>query len=97
MEPSLAEQLRDLARKAGAPPRPRVPGTRYALNGDVWARFSLREMARFHQERAAVATLALARTRLPWGMVKTDGFGRVVGFVEAPPSPYDREWSRLRL
>ncbi len=44
-----------------------------------------------------MATLALARTRLPWGMVKTDGFGRVVGFVEAPPSPYDREWSRLRL
>ncbi|MEH0580161.1 nucleotidyltransferase family protein [Streptomyces sp. B21-108] len=72
---------------AASLPRPDEPW--YALNGDVWARFSLQEMAHFHQERAAVATLALARPRLPWGAVRTDGFGRVVDFVEAPPSPYE--------
>jgi hypothetical protein len=48
----------------------------YATNGDIWTRFSLRDMADFHTERDAVATLALARPRIPWGAVKTDGFGR---------------------
>ncbi|MFD9353718.1 NDP-sugar synthase [Streptomyces sp. NPDC060031] len=60
----------------------------FATNGDVWTRFSLREMAGFHVERGAVATLALARPRLPWGVVETDGFGHVLDFIEAPPSPY---------
>src|SRR5213076_2119313 len=30
----------------------------YATNGDIWTRFSLREMADFHHEREATATLA---------------------------------------
>src|SRR5262249_50854731 len=58
----------------------------YATNGDIWTRFSLREMADFHTERDATATLALARPRIPWGAVKTDGFGHVTDFIEAPPS-----------
>ncbi|MFG2992787.1 NDP-sugar synthase [Streptomyces sp. NPDC048257] len=60
----------------------------YATNGDVWTRFSLREMAAFHAERDAVATLALARPRIPWGVVETNEFGHVLDFIEAPPSPY---------
>jgi NDP-sugar pyrophosphorylase family protein len=68
-------------------PRPDEPW--YALNGDVWTRFPLQEMALFHQERAALATLALARPRLPWGMVKTDAFGHIIDFIETPPSPYE--------
>ncbi|WP_435245978.1 nucleotidyltransferase family protein [Streptomyces sp. NRRL F-5630] len=60
----------------------------YATNGDIWTRFGLRAMAAFHAERAAVATLALARPRLPWGVVETDTFGHISDFVEAPPSPY---------
>ncbi|MGP3983474.1 nucleotidyltransferase family protein [Streptomyces sp. KR80] len=60
----------------------------YAANGDIWTRFSLREMADFHHERDAVATLALARPRIPWGAVETDEFGHVLDFIEAPPSPY---------
>ncbi|MFF5448214.1 NDP-sugar synthase [Streptomyces sp. NPDC012888] len=60
----------------------------YATNGDVWTRFPLREMAAFHTERAATATLALARPRIPWGVVETNGFGQVLDFIEAPPSPY---------
>ncbi|MEU7554912.1 nucleotidyltransferase family protein [Streptomyces sp. NPDC044571] len=60
----------------------------YATNGDVWTRFSLREMAAFHAERGATATLALARPRIPWGAVETNEFGQVLDFIESPPSPY---------
>ncbi|MEN3585421.1 MULTISPECIES: nucleotidyltransferase family protein [unclassified Streptomyces] len=61
----------------------------YATNGDIWTRFSLRDMADFHAERDAVATLALARPRLPWGAVQTDGFGQITDFIEAPPSTFE--------
>ncbi|SCK50018.1 Nucleotidyl transferase [Streptomyces sp. WMMB 714] len=71
---------------AASLPRPGEPW--YATNGDIWTRFPLREMAAFHAERDAVATLALARPRIPWGAVETDSFGHVLDFVEAPPSPY---------
>ncbi len=60
----------------------------YATNGDIWTRFSLRDMAAFHAERDATATLALARPRIPWGAVETDTFGNVTDFIESPPSPY---------
>ncbi|MFF7243288.1 NDP-sugar synthase [Embleya sp. NPDC008237] len=71
---------------AAALPRPDEPW--YATNGDIWTRFSLTEMAAFHHERTAVATLALARPRIPWGVVETDKYGHVLDFIEAPPSPY---------
>ncbi|MFJ4683737.1 NDP-sugar synthase [Streptomyces sp. NPDC091377] len=61
----------------------------YATNGDIWTRFSLRDMADFHAERDAVATLALARPRIPWGAVQTDGFGHITDFIEAPPTTYE--------
>ncbi|HWC81543.1 MAG TPA: nucleotidyltransferase family protein [Pseudonocardiaceae bacterium] len=60
----------------------------YALNGDIWTRFDLRAMTAYHAERNAVATIGLARPRIPWGVVETDDLGRVTDFVEAPPSPY---------
>lgn len=60
----------------------------YALNGDIWTRFSLGEMAECHSEQHAVATIALARPRIPWGVVDVDESGKVTDFVEAPPSPY---------
>ncbi len=56
----------------GELPEPEQPW--YATNGDIWTRFSLREMAAFHAERDATATLALARPRIPWGR---RGDGRV--------------------
>ncbi len=61
----------------------------FATNGDIWTRFSLRDMADFHAERDAVATVALARPRLPWGAVRTDGFGLISDFIEAPPSTFE--------
>jgi NDP-sugar pyrophosphorylase family protein len=60
----------------------------YALNGDIWTRFDLPQMAAYHVERGAAATIGLARPRMPWGVVDLDEFGRVIDFVEAPPSPY---------
>ena len=71
---------------AGSLPRPDEPW--YASNGDIWTRFPLREMAAFHHERDAEATLALARPHIPWGAVETDAFGHVLDFIESPPSPY---------
>ncbi|MFS4091331.1 nucleotidyltransferase family protein [Streptomyces sp. AF1A] len=68
---------------------PRPDSAWYATNGDIWTRFSLRDMADFHTERDAVATLALARPRIPWGAVQTDGFGHITDFIEAPPSTFE--------
>lgn len=67
---------------------PRPDSGWYALNGDIWTRFDLLQMAAYHIERDAVATIGLARPRIPWGVVDLDEFGRVIDFVEAPPSPY---------
>jgi NDP-sugar pyrophosphorylase family protein len=67
-----------------APPRHPPPPE----PGDVWTRFSLRDMAAFHHERNAIATLALTRPRVPWGVVETDTFGHIRDFIEAPPSPW---------
>ncbi len=72
---------------AGHLPHPDRPW--YATNGDIWTRFSLRDMADFHTGRDALATLALARPRIPWGAVQTDGFGHVTDFIEAPPTTYE--------
>ncbi|NLU68052.1 nucleotidyltransferase family protein [Streptomyces sp. HNM0574] len=74
--------------KYAAAALPRADEPWYATNGDVWTRFPLTEMAAFHAERDAEATLALARPRMPWGAVETDEFGHVRDFIEAPPSPY---------
>jgi NDP-sugar pyrophosphorylase family protein len=71
---------------AGGLPRPKEPW--FATNGDIWTRFSLPEMASFHHERNAIATLALTRPRIPWGVVETDSFGHIRDFIEAPPSPW---------
>ncbi|MET2714938.1 nucleotidyltransferase family protein [Streptomyces harbinensis] len=74
--------------KYAAAALPRPDEAWYATNGDIWTSFSLRDMAAFHAERDATATLALARPRIPWGVVETDEFGHVLDFIEAPPSPY---------
>lgn len=71
---------------AASLPRPKEAW--FATNGDVWTRFSLRDMAAFHHERNAIATLALTRPRVPWGVVETDSFGHIRDFIEAPPSPW---------
>ncbi|AOS65490.1 Nucleoside-diphosphate-sugar pyrophosphorylase family protein [Actinoalloteichus hymeniacidonis] len=60
----------------------------FALNGDIWTRFSLAALTQRHFDQDAIATVALARPRLPWGVVDLDEAGRISDFVEAPLSPY---------
>ncbi|TDC72553.1 nucleotidyltransferase family protein [Streptomyces hainanensis] len=74
--------------KYAAPALPRQDEPWIATNSDIWTRFSLREMAAFHVERGATATLSLARPRMPWGAVETNEFGQVLDFIESPLSPY---------
>ena len=56
------------------------------ISGDCVCDLDLSQAVRFHQEREAAATLALYRheTPLEYGLVLTDGQGRVERFVEKP-------------
>ena len=77
--------------KFAAKALPRPEEHWYALNSDIWTRFSLREMAALHAETGALGTLALARPRIPWGVVELDEDGKgnvITDFVEAPPTPW---------
>jgi NDP-sugar pyrophosphorylase family protein len=70
---------------------PRPDQDWYALNSDIWTRFPLRAMAARHRETGALATLALARPRIPWGVVELDATGDgtlIADFVEAPTTPW---------
>jgi NDP-sugar pyrophosphorylase family protein len=73
---------------ATALPRPEQDW--YALNSDIWTRFSLREMTALHRQTGALATLALARPRIPWGVVELDEVdgNLITDFVEAPVTPW---------
>lgn len=62
-------------------------GTFLAFNGDVLTDVDLGEILRFHRDRRAVATIVLTPVEDPsaYGVVPTDGDGRVQGFIEKPP------------
>lgn len=62
-------------------------GRLVVLNGDVLTDLDLTAMLRLHAERGAHATIALTPVEDPtrYGVVQTDGAGRVFRFVEKPP------------
>ena len=66
--------------------RGRVSETFLALNGDVLADAPLADLVALHRDRAATATIALAPVADPsrYGLVRADGEGRVLGFLEKP-------------
>ncbi len=66
--------------------RGRVSGTFLALNGDILADAPLADLVAAHRARGAVATIALTAVADPsrYGLVRTDGEGRVLGFLEKP-------------
>jgi NDP-sugar pyrophosphorylase family protein len=58
----------------------------FALNGDILTDLDLTAMAAFHLERGAAATIALTHVddARPFGLVPTEGDGRVREFREKP-------------
>ena len=69
--------------------REHLDGTFLALNGDVLTDLDLGELVRFHRDRGAVATIALAAVddARAFGLVETDPDGRVLAFREKPAEP----------
>ncbi|MFJ9709427.1 NDP-sugar synthase [Streptomyces sp. NPDC101234] len=65
------------------------PDERWAgLNGDILSRFSLRDLARTHVERSALATIAVTPLKSPYGVVELSSDDRVTRFDEAPVLPH---------
>jgi mannose-1-phosphate guanylyltransferase len=65
----------------------------FALNGDILTDLDLTAMLALHRERAAAATIALTRVAdaRPYGLVPTEGDGRVIEFREKPAEPVPGE------
>ena len=59
-----------------------------AVNGDVLTTLDLTALVAFHRERGGDATIALTPVDDPsrFGVVPTDGDGRVTAFIEKPPA-----------
>ncbi len=57
------------------------------VNGDVLTDLDISALVAFHDARGAAATISLHRVEDPsrFGVVSTDGDGRVLAFVEKPP------------
>ncbi len=57
------------------------------IYGDVLTDLDLTAMYRFHQDREAMATVAIREMPNTWevGVVEVDGEGRILGFTEKPP------------
>ena len=81
-----------LGRMTNGPVLPDGTGSQMVPRSDLYV--GLRDMAEFHHERNAIATLALTRPRIPWGVVDTDSFGHIRDFIEAPPSPWPKPFRR---
>lgn len=69
----------------GAESQPLSEGA-LVLSGDALCDFSLGGVIRAHEKSGALATLVTAKTGDPreYGVVLTDGAGRITGFVEKP-------------
>ncbi|MER3501827.1 MAG: mannose-1-phosphate guanylyltransferase [Candidatus Fervidibacterota bacterium] len=67
----------------------------FVFNGDVLTTIPLRELLRAHEQKGALVTIALTPVDDPsrYGVVVTDGDGRVQAFVEKPP----KETAKSRL
>ena|SRR2546428_2505568 len=56
----------------------------FALNGDQITDLNLKSMFRAHSQDNAIATIAVVRPRLPFGLVQVDDKGYCTKFVEKP-------------
>ena len=64
-----------------------IDGTFLVVNGDVLTDLDVTALLAFHRRRQAAATIALTAVADPsaFGVVSTDGDGRVTAFLEKPP------------
>jgi len=64
-----------------------IAETFVVVNGDVLTDLDVSGLVHFHQTRSAEATIALTPVQDPsaFGVVPTDGDGRVLAFIEKPP------------
>jgi NDP-sugar pyrophosphorylase family protein len=63
-----------------------IDDTTIVFNGDVLTDTDLQSVLRYHKEKGAEATIVMARVMNPsgYGLLETDGEGRVTGFTEKP-------------
>ncbi len=63
-----------------------LDSTFFVLNGDVFSTIDLSAMLRAHREKDAIATIALVPVDNPaaFGLVETEGDGRIRRFIEKP-------------
>ncbi|MBI2955585.1 MAG: NDP-sugar synthase [Chloroflexi bacterium] len=63
-----------------------LDGPCFVFNGDILTDLDLNAMLQVHQERGATVSIALTPVEDPtaYGLVETDGTGRVLGFIEKP-------------
>jgi mannose-1-phosphate guanylyltransferase len=63
-----------------------LDGTTFVFNGDVMTDLDLRAMLAFHRERESLLTIALTPVEDPtsFGLVETNGDGRIRRFLEKP-------------
>lgn len=63
-----------------------LDGTFFVLNGDIFVDINLRDVMDFHRQRGAKITIALTPVEDPtaYGVVETDGSGRIQRFLEKP-------------
>lgn len=66
----------------------RAPGDVYAMNGDELVDVDFAALLARHRERAAAATIAIARPKSPFGVVEVADDDRVTGFSEGGRIPY---------
>ena len=72
-----------------------LDGTFAVLNGDVFSDVDVADMLAFHRRKNAKATIALTRVddTSAFGVVETDGEGKVIRFVEKPsPGQTTTNW-----
>jgi NDP-sugar pyrophosphorylase family protein len=67
-----------------------TPGLEMVIvtNGDIITDQSLEELVQAHQKRGGLGTVMLSALVSPYGIVTTDGQGRVQDFSEKPVLPY---------
>jgi mannose-1-phosphate guanylyltransferase len=63
-----------------------LDGTFFVLNGDIFVDINLYDVMDFHRQRGAAITIALTPVEDPtaYGVVETDGNGRIQRFLEKP-------------